>query len=83
MGKDWKLFLILLITCIFRTIAVLPYTISLQGELLQNLPVPLYVLLAAQLIQSVILFGVDIPIGLQLSTKLVLFKQYTKYIYTS
>ncbi len=69
MGTERKLFLILLIACIFGTIAVLPYTLTLQGELLQNLPVPLYVLLAAQLIQSVVLFGVAIFIGLHLARK--------------
>lgn len=69
MGKDRKLFLILLIACIFGTIAVLPYTITLQEELLQNLPVPLYVLLAAQLIQTTILFGVATFIGLHLARK--------------
>lgn len=69
MGKDRKLFLILLIACIFGTIAVLPYTLTLQGELLQNLPVPLYVLLAAQLIQSIVLFGLAIFIGLHLARK--------------
>lgn len=69
MRKEWKLFIILLIACIFGTIAVLPYSITLQGGLLQNLPVPLYVLLAAQLIQSIVLFGVAIFIGLNLSKK--------------
>jgi len=69
MGKDRKLFLILLIACIFGTIAVLPYTLTLQGELLQNLPVPLHVLLAAQLIQSVVLFGIVIFVGLHLARK--------------
>jgi len=69
MGTDRKLFLILLIACIFGTIAVLPYTLTLQGELLQNLPVPLYVLLAAQLIQSVVLFGIAIFVGLHLAKK--------------
>ena len=69
MGKDWKLFLILLIACIFGTIAVLPYTLTFQGELLQNLPVPLYVLLAAQLIQAIVLFGIAIFIGLRFSKK--------------
>jgi len=69
MSADRKLFLILLIACIFGTIAVLPYTLTLQGELLQNLPVPLYVLLAAQLIQSVVLFGIAIFVGLHLAKK--------------
>lgn len=69
MRADRKLFLILLIACIFGTIAVLPYTLTLQGELLQNLPVPLYVLLAAQLIQSIVLFGIAIFVGLHLAKK--------------
>jgi len=70
MGTDRKLFLILLIACIFGTIAVLPYTLTLQGELLQDLPVPLYVLLTAQLIQSVVLFCVAIFAGLHLARKI-------------
>lgn len=69
MGTDRKLFLTLLIACIFGTIAVLPYTLTLQGELLQNLPVPLYVLLAAQLVQAIVLFGLAIFIGLHLARK--------------
>ncbi|WP_292470072.1 CPBP family intramembrane glutamic endopeptidase [Methanolobus sp.] len=69
MENDRKLFAVLLVACIFGTIAVLPYTLTLQGELIQNLPVPLYVLLTAQLIQSIILFGVAIFIGLHLARK--------------
>ncbi|MCC7575746.1 MAG: CPBP family intramembrane metalloprotease [Methanomethylovorans sp.] len=69
MGTDRKLFQILLIACIFGTIAVLPYTITLQGELLQDLPVPLYVLLTAQLIQAIVLFGIAIFVGLHLARK--------------
>lgn len=69
MRTEWKLFLILLIACIFGVIVVLPYTITIQGELLQNLPVPLYVVLAAQLIQSVVLFAVAIIVGLHLAKK--------------
>ncbi|MGD9778991.1 CPBP family intramembrane glutamic endopeptidase [Methanomethylovorans sp.] len=69
MGTERKLVLILLIACIFGTIAVLPYTLTLQGELLQNLPVPLYVLLAAQLVQAIILFGVATFVGLHLARK--------------
>jgi membrane protease YdiL (CAAX protease family) len=69
MGRDRKLFTILLIACIFGTISVLPYALTLQGELLQKLPVPLYVLLAAQLIQAIVLFGLAIFIGLHLARK--------------
>ena len=66
---NWKLYIILLIASIFGTIAVLPYTLTLQGGLLQNLPIPLPVLLAAQLIQSIVMFIVVIFIGLYLSKK--------------
>lgn len=69
MRKEWKLFIILLIACIFGVILVLPYTITLQGGLLQNLPVPLYVFLAAQVIQSIVLFAVAIIVGLHLAKK--------------
>lgn len=66
---NWKLFLILLGASIFGILAVLPYTLTLQGGVLQNLPVPLYVLLAAQTIQNIVLFTVTIFIGLYLSKK--------------
>ncbi len=69
MRTEGKLFLILLIACIFGVILVLPYTVTIQGELLQNLPVPLYVVLAAQLIQSIVLFAVAIIVGLRLAKK--------------
>ena len=69
MKTNWKLFIILLIASIFGTIAVLPYTLTIQGSLLQNLPVPLYVFLASQIIQNTILFAFAIFIGLFLAKK--------------
>lgn len=69
MKTNWKLFIILLIASIFGVIAVLPYTFTLQGGLPQNLPVPLYVLLLAQIIQNAVIFGVAIFIGLRLAKK--------------
>lgn len=66
---NWKLYIILLIASIFGTIAVLPYTLTLQEGLLQNLPVPLPFLMAAQVIQSIVLFAVTIFIGLYLAKK--------------
>ena len=66
---NWKLFLILLGASIFGILAVLPYTLTLQGGVLQNIPVPLYILLVAQTIQSIVLFTVTIFIGLYLSKK--------------
>lgn len=69
MKINWKLFIILLIASIFGVIAVLPYTLTIQGSLLQNLPVPLYVLLVSQIIQNVIIFAFAIFIGLLLVKK--------------
>ncbi len=68
MKTNWKLFIILLLASILGTIAVLPYTLTLQGGLTQ-LPVPLYVLLTAQIIQSTIIFALAIFIGLTLAKK--------------
>jgi membrane protease YdiL (CAAX protease family) len=64
-----KLFIILWIASIFGAIAVLPYVLTLQGGLLQNLHVNLYDFLAAQLIQAIILFAFTISIGLYLAKK--------------
>ncbi|WP_414469701.1 CPBP family glutamic-type intramembrane protease [Methanobacterium sp. ACI-7] len=69
MKINWKLFIILLIASIFGTIAVFPYTLTLEASILQNLPVPLYVLLAGQIIQNTILLGFAIFIGLLLAKK--------------
>lgn len=69
MKTNLKLFIILLIASIFGTVAVLPYTLTLQGGLLQNLQVPLYVLLIGQIIQSAVISAVAIFIGLNLAKK--------------
>ena len=69
MKINWKLFIILLIASIFGIVAVLPYTMTLEESVFQNLPVPLYVLLVSQIIQNTILFAVAIFIGLLLAKK--------------
>lgn len=69
MKTYWKLFIILLLACLFGTITILPYTLTLQGGLIENLPVPLYVLLTAQVIQSLIISALAILIGLFLAQK--------------
>lgn len=66
MKTNWKLFIILLIASIFGVIAVIPYDLTLQGVLLQNLP-PLYILLTATIVQNVVIFGILIFIGLKLA----------------
>lgn len=69
MKTNWKLFIILLIASVFGIMAVFPYTLTLEWSVLQNLPVPLYVLLISQIIQNTILFSVAIFIGLLLAKK--------------
>ncbi|MGB9978315.1 type II CAAX prenyl endopeptidase Rce1 family protein [Methanobacterium sp.] len=69
MKTNWKLFIILLIASIFGILAAFPYTLTIQGSLLQSLPVPLYVLLTGQIIQNTILFAFAIFIGLFLAKK--------------
>jgi membrane protease YdiL (CAAX protease family) len=69
MKFNWKLFIILLMASIFGWFAVLPYTLTLQSSALQNLPVPLSVLLTGQFIQSVIISAIAIFTGLYFAKK--------------
>ena len=69
MKLNWKLFLILLALSIFGWFAVLPYTLTLQSNILQNLPVPLYLLLTTQFIQSLIISVIAIFAGLYFAKK--------------
>lgn len=69
MKTFWKLFIILFLASIFGIITIIPYTLTLQGGLPQNLPVPLYVFLTAQIIQNMIIFAVAILIGIFLAEK--------------
>lgn len=63
---NWKVFFVLWIACILATIAVLPYTLELQASTLNNLqlPLPLPVVIALQMIQTGILFAILIFAGL-------------------
>jgi hypothetical protein len=67
---NWKIFFILLAACIWGVIAVLPYTLDLQKNLLSQLPVPLWVLLAAQGLQGTILFAIAIGLGLFIANRI-------------
>jgi len=69
MKLNWKLFIILLIGCIFGWFAVLPYTLTLQSSALQNLPIELSVLLTVQFIQSLIISVIAIFAGLYFAKK--------------
>lgn len=69
---NWKLFFILWVAAICCVIAVLPYSLELQSGLLQNLelPIPLPLLLALQVIQSALLVGVLLATGLFLAGRI-------------
>lgn len=67
MKTNWKLFIILLIASIFGVITIIPYSLTLQGGLPQNLP--LYVILTATIIQNAVIFAVAIFIGLNLAKR--------------
>lgn len=62
----WKVFFILWVATIFGVIAVIPYSLELQGATLQSLdlPIPLPALIAIQIVQSALIFGVLIAAGL-------------------
>ena len=63
---NWKVFLILWIASIASVIAILPYALSLQSNVLQNLklPIPLPLIITLQVVQSAILFAIVIFAGL-------------------
>jgi hypothetical protein len=64
---SWKLFLVLWVACIFSFIAVVPYVLTLQAELLKSIPIPLHILLPMQVTLSAVIFGVSVFIGLHLA----------------
>lgn len=63
---NWKVFLILWIAAIFSVIAILPYSLSLQSNMLQSLKlsIPLPVVITLQVLQNAILFAIAIFGGL-------------------
>jgi len=63
---NWKVFFILWIAGILSVIAILPYVLSLQSNVLQNLelPIPLPLVITLQVLQSAILFAIAIFGGL-------------------
>lgn len=69
---NWKVFLILWIGAVFGVVAVIPYTLTLQGDILQNieLPIPLPVLLAIQIAQNAVMFAIVTALGLWLANKI-------------
>lgn len=69
---NWKLFLMLWIGAVIGIVAVIPYILTLQSEMLQSLelPMPLSILIALQIIQGAVLLGILTVLGLLLANKI-------------
>ena len=72
---NWNTFFILWVAAILATAAVLPYAFEVQAKLIAQVPIPLPALIVLQIIQSGILFGVLIFIGLILAERIGLSTQ--------
>ncbi len=71
---NWKLFLILWAGTLVGLVAVLPYSLSTQSgtmaAYLAQLTIPLWVVIAAQIAQNAVLFGVAAAVGLLLACRI-------------
>lgn len=67
---NWKVFSILYIASIIGIIAILPYALTLQADVLQEVPFPLPVLIGISILQSAVLFFIVVLAGMVLSKKI-------------
>lgn len=67
---NWKLYFILLVASLFSIIAIMPYIMTVQGDILRAAPVPLPLVILVAIIQSFVLIAILLFIGLKLSKKL-------------
>lgn len=67
----WKLFWLFLVACVLGIAAALPYIYALFRSMIARgpLPMPLPILVAAQLMQSAIIFGGIVSLGILLARK--------------
>lgn len=66
---NWKIFGILLAFSIFSIFAIFPYIMTIQGEVLRTIALPLPVIFILQLVQSSVLFSTAILLGLYIVKK--------------
>lgn len=67
---NWKLYFILLTASVISIVAILPYILTLQGDVLRAVPMPLPLVLVITVLQSAVLFAILLFVGLLLSKKL-------------
>jgi membrane protease YdiL (CAAX protease family) len=67
---NWRIFFILLSLSLLSVLAVFPYVVTLQRDVLKQLDIPISVVFIAQFIQSVLLFSVAIFSGLYLGKRI-------------
>lgn len=69
---NWKVFFTLWLAAIVGTLAVLPYSLTLQASVIEKISatVPLGVFILAQTMQSIVLFGVATAIGMLLAKRI-------------
>jgi membrane protease YdiL (CAAX protease family) len=67
---NWRIFFILLSLSLLSVLAVFPYVVTLQRDVLKQLDIPISVIFIAQFIQSAILFSVAIFSGLYLGKRI-------------
>jgi membrane protease YdiL (CAAX protease family) len=69
---NWREFLILWVAGVWGVIAVLPYTLSLQAPLIEQLPplpLPLAVVIAVQVVLNAVLVAIAVGLGLLLARR--------------
>lgn len=66
---NWRVFWALTGAGVVGAVAIIPAALSAQGELLKDVPVPLWVILPLQTVQNAVLIGVAVGVGLWLGGK--------------
>jgi len=69
---SWRIFFIVWAGCVFGVAAVIPYSLAVQGGAgaLEQVSMPLPLLLALQTLQNAVLFAIVVGIGLLLATRI-------------
>ncbi len=67
---NWKIYFVLLSASFLSILAIMPYILTLQGDILKEVPMPLPLVILIILLQSTFMFAIFTLIGLKLSDKL-------------